>query len=75
MKRQSKDPQYLCFELARRAKEDGIKPTAKLFSTTPKTVPQMAEALDPRNPVWPGGSKPSPLFAECSRVNARPLWI
>ena len=38
MKRQSKDPQYLRFELARRAKEQGIKPTAKQFGTTPKTV-------------------------------------
>ncbi len=38
MKRQSKDPQYLRFELARRAQEHGIKPTAKQFGTTPKTV-------------------------------------
>jgi transposase-like protein len=38
MKRQSKDPQYLRFEMARRAKEQGIKPTAKQFKTTPKTV-------------------------------------
>ena len=34
MKRQSKDPQYLRFEPARRAKEEGIKPTAKLFDTS-----------------------------------------
>ncbi len=38
MKRQSKDPQYLRFQLARQAQEQGIKPTAKLFATTPKTV-------------------------------------
>ena len=34
MKRRSKDPQYLRFEMARRAKEQGIKPTAKLFDTS-----------------------------------------
>ncbi|MGZ6203175.1 MAG: helix-turn-helix domain-containing protein [Thermodesulfobacteriota bacterium] len=38
MQRQSKDPQYLRLEMARRAKEQGIKPTARLFATTPKTV-------------------------------------
>ena len=38
MQRQSKDQKYLRLEMARRAKEQGIKPTARLFATTPKTV-------------------------------------
>ena len=38
MQQRSKDPKYLRLEMARRAKEQGIKPTARLFATTPKTV-------------------------------------
>jgi transposase len=36
--RESKDPKYLRLELVRYAKEHGVKPTAREFSTTPKTV-------------------------------------
>jgi transposase len=36
--RQSKDPKYLRLEMVRYAKEHGIKPAAREFSTTPKTV-------------------------------------
>jgi transposase len=38
MLRQSKEPTYLRFELVRYAREHGIKPAARQFSTTPKTV-------------------------------------
>ena len=38
MKQQSKDPRYLRLELVRHAKEQGVKPTARLFGTDPKTV-------------------------------------
>ncbi len=36
--RKSKDPKYLRLELVRCAKEQGVKPAARQFSTTPKTV-------------------------------------
>lgn len=36
--RESKDPKYLRLELVRYAKEHGVKPAARQFSTTPKTV-------------------------------------
>jgi len=36
--RQSKDPKYLRLELVRYAKEHGVKPASRQFSTTPKTV-------------------------------------
>jgi len=38
MSRNSKDPKYLRFEIARYAKESGIKPAARMFQTTVKTV-------------------------------------
>jgi transposase-like protein len=38
MKRQSKDPRYIRFEMVRFAKKHGIKPAARCFATTPKTV-------------------------------------
>jgi len=38
MMRQSKDPRYLRLELVRYATEHGVKPAARAFQTTPKTV-------------------------------------
>lgn len=38
MLRQSKDPTYLRFELVRYTREHGVKPAARQFSTTVKTV-------------------------------------
>ena len=38
MIRQSKDPKVFRYELVRYAKEHGVKPTARDFGTTPKTV-------------------------------------
>ena len=38
MLRQSKEPTYLRFELVRYARTHGIKPAARQFSTTVKTV-------------------------------------
>ncbi|HLV01494.1 MAG TPA: helix-turn-helix domain-containing protein, partial [Acidobacteriota bacterium] len=36
--RESKDPRYLRLRMVRLAQKEGIKPTARLFGTTPKTV-------------------------------------
>ena len=36
--RQSKDPKLLRYEMMRYAKDHGVKPTARVFNTTPKTV-------------------------------------
>lgn len=36
--RQSKDPKLLRYEMMRYAKAHGVKPTARVFNTTPKTV-------------------------------------
>ena len=36
--RQSKDPRYLRLEMVRYAKDHGVKPAARAFNTTPKTV-------------------------------------
>ena len=38
MTRQSKDPKYIRFEMVRFARKHGIKPAARCFATTPKTV-------------------------------------
>jgi hypothetical protein len=38
MRQQSKDPKYIRLEMVRWAKERGIKPTARYFATTVKTV-------------------------------------
>jgi len=38
MMRQSKDPRYLRLEMVRLAQKEGIKPAARSFATTPKTV-------------------------------------
>jgi len=38
MIRQSKDPKVFRYEMVRYAKEHGIKPAARAFGTTPKTV-------------------------------------
>lgn len=36
--RESKDPKYLRFEIVRYAQQHGVKPAARAFATTPKTV-------------------------------------
>lgn len=36
--RESKDPKYLRFEIVRYAEQHGVKPAARAFSTTPKTI-------------------------------------
>lgn len=36
--RKSKDPRWIRYEIVRYAKEEGVKPAARVFSTTPKTV-------------------------------------
>ena len=36
--RQSKDPRYVRLQMVRLAQQDGVKPTARTFATTPKTV-------------------------------------
>ena len=36
--RQSKDPRYLRYEMVRYARDHGVKPAARAFNTTPKTV-------------------------------------
>ena len=38
MRRQSKDPKVFRYRLVRYAKEHGVKPAARVFGTTPKTV-------------------------------------
>ena len=38
MMRQSKDPKFLRYKMVQYAKEHGVKPAAKAFGTTPKTV-------------------------------------
>jgi transposase len=47
MLRRSKDPIYLRFELVRYAREHGVKPAARLFSTTPKTVRKWLRRWEP----------------------------
>jgi len=47
MIRQSKDPKVFRYELVRYAKEQGIKPTAKTFGTTPKTVRKWLRRWEP----------------------------
>ena len=36
--RESKDPKYLRFEIVRYAQQHGVKPAARAFGTTPKTI-------------------------------------
>ena len=36
--RQSKDPKWLRYEMVRYARDNGVKPAARAFNTTPKTV-------------------------------------
>ena len=36
--RQSKDPRYVRLYMVRLAQQEGIKPVARIFGTTPKTV-------------------------------------
>ena len=45
--RQSKDPRYLRLEMVRYAKEHGIKPAARAFNTTPKTVRKWLKRWEP----------------------------
>jgi len=47
MIRQSKDPKYLRYEMVRYAKEHGVKPTARMFNTTPKTVQKWLKRWKP----------------------------
>jgi transposase len=47
MLRRSKDPIYLRFELVRFAREHGIKPAARQFSTTVKTVRKWLRRWEP----------------------------
>jgi transposase len=47
MMRQSKDPRYLRFELVRYATEHGVKPAARTFQTTPKTVRKWLQRWTP----------------------------
>ncbi len=47
MLRQSKEPIYLRFELVRYAREHGIKPAARQFSTTVKTVRKWLRRWEP----------------------------
>ena len=47
MLRQSKDPVRLRFELVRYAREHGIKPAARAFSTTVKTVRKWLRRWEP----------------------------
>jgi transposase len=49
MLRQSKDPVRLRFELVRYAREHGIKPAAREFSTTVKTVRKWLRRWEPRS--------------------------
>jgi hypothetical protein len=36
--RQSKDPKWFRYEMVRYARDNGVKPAARVFNTTPKTV-------------------------------------
>jgi transposase len=47
MLRRTKGPTYLRFELVRFAREHGIKPAARQFSTTPKTVRKWLRRWEP----------------------------
>ena len=44
--RNSKDPRYLRLEMVQYAKEHGVKPAARHFQTTPKTVRDWVKRYD-----------------------------
>ena len=45
--RRSKDPKWLRYEMVRYAREHGVKPTARAFHTTPKTVRKWLSRWEP----------------------------
>ena len=45
--RQSKDPRLLRYEIVRYARDNGVKPAAKAFNTTPKTVRKWLKRWQP----------------------------
>jgi transposase len=45
--RKSKDPKWLRFEMVRYAREHGVKPAARAFQTTPKTVRKWLQRWHP----------------------------
>jgi len=47
MRRQSKDPKVFRYKLVVYAKEHGIKPTARVFETTPKTMRKWLRRWEP----------------------------
>ena len=47
MIRQSKDPKYIRLELVRYARDHGVKPAARVFGTTPKTVRKWLRRWEP----------------------------
>ena len=44
--RQSKDPRYIRFKMVMEARKNGVKPTARLFRTSPRTVRKWLERFD-----------------------------
>lgn len=47
MPRRTTEPTYLRFELVRYAREDGVKPAARQFGTTVKTVRKRLRRWEP----------------------------
>ncbi|MBU2626104.1 MAG: helix-turn-helix domain-containing protein, partial [candidate division Zixibacteria bacterium] len=45
--RLSKDPKWLRFEMVRYAREHGVKPAARAFNTTPRTVRKWLSRWEP----------------------------
>jgi len=45
--RQSKDPRWLRYEMVRYAKKEGVKPAARVFGTTTKTVRKWLKRWQP----------------------------
>jgi len=45
--RQSKDPRWLRYEMVRYARDNGVKPAARAFNTTPKTVRKWLKRWQP----------------------------
>ncbi len=48
MMRESKDPKYLRLEIVRYAQQHGVKPAARIFGTTPKTIRKWLRRWQPR---------------------------
>jgi transposase-like protein len=49
--RQSKDPKWLRYEIVRYARDNGVKPAARAFNTTPKTVRKWLRGWQPGS-LW-----------------------